>query len=126
MGRYKKWILGIVVFFVLFTVIGFFVVPPILKSYLLETLSKTLNRQVSLSDISLNPYTLTLTLRGFEIKEPQGEKTFVRLTSAWSIWTSDPCTGGLPSSRNSSSASPIFTWSGTGTRHTTSPTCFPC
>jgi hypothetical protein len=77
MGRYKKWIIGAVVFFVLFTVIGFFVVPPILKSYLLETLSKTLNRQVSLSDISLNPYTLTLTLRGFEIKEPQGEKTFV-------------------------------------------------
>ncbi|HET6488679.1 MAG TPA: DUF748 domain-containing protein [Syntrophales bacterium] len=77
MGRYKKWILGAVVFFVLFTLIGFFVVPPILKSYLLETLSKTLNRQVSLSDISLNPYTLTLTLRGFEIKEPQGEKTFV-------------------------------------------------
>ena len=77
MGRFKKWIIGAVVFFVLFTVIGFFVVPPILKSYLLETLSKTLNRQVSLSDISLNPYTLTLTLRGFEIKEPQGEKTFV-------------------------------------------------
>jgi hypothetical protein len=77
MGRFKKWIIGAVVFFVLFTVVGFFVVPPILKSYLLETLSKTLNRQVSLSEISLNPYTLTLTLRGFEIKEPQGEKTFV-------------------------------------------------
>jgi uncharacterized protein involved in outer membrane biogenesis len=76
MGRFKKWIIGAVVFFVLFTVIGFFVVPPILKSYLLETLSKTLNRQVALADISLNPYTLTLTLRGFEIKEPQSEKTF--------------------------------------------------
>jgi len=76
MGRYKKWILGVVIFFVLFTVIGFFVVPPILKSYLLETLSKTLNRQVSLTDIRLNPYTLTLTLRGLEIKEPQGDKTF--------------------------------------------------
>jgi hypothetical protein len=77
MGRFKKWIIGAAVFFVLFTVIGFFVVPPILKPYLLETLSKTLNRQVSLSEISLNPYTLTLTLRGFEIKEPKGEKTFV-------------------------------------------------
>ena len=79
MGRLKKWILGAAVFLVLFTVIGFFVVPPILKPYLLETLSKTLNRQVSLSDISLNPYTLTLTLRGFEIKEPASEKTFVSL-----------------------------------------------
>lgn len=77
MVRFKKWIIGAAVFFVLFTIIGFFVVPPILKPYLLETLSKTLNRQASLSDIGLNPYTLTLTLRGFDIKEPKSEKTFV-------------------------------------------------
>jgi hypothetical protein len=77
MGRFKKWIIGAVVFFVLFTIVGFFVIPPLVKPYLLETLSKTLNRQVSLSDISLNPYTLTVTLRGFEIKEPKGEKAFV-------------------------------------------------
>ena len=77
MGRLKKWIIGAAVFFVLFTVIGFFVIPPLVKPYLLETLSKTLSRQVSLSEISLNPYTLTVTLRGFEIKEPKGEKTFV-------------------------------------------------
>jgi len=77
MGRFKKWIIGAAVFFVLFTVIGFFVIPPIVKPYLLETTSKTLNRQVSLSDLTLNPYTLTVTLRGFEIKEPKGEKTFV-------------------------------------------------
>jgi len=77
MSRYKKWILGVVVFFVLFTIIGFFAIPPIVKPYLLETLSKTLNRQVSLSDLSLNPYTLTVTLRGFEIKELKGEATFV-------------------------------------------------
>jgi uncharacterized protein involved in outer membrane biogenesis len=77
MGRLKKWIIGAAVFFVLFTLIGFFVIPPLVKPYLLETLSKTLNRQVSLSEISLNPYTLTVTLRGFEIKEPKGEKTFV-------------------------------------------------
>jgi len=77
MGRFKKWIIGAVVFFVLFTIIGFFVIPPIVKPYLLESLSKTLDRQVSLSELSLNPYTLTFTLRGFEIKEPKGEKTFV-------------------------------------------------
>jgi len=79
MGRFKKWIIGAAVFFILFTVIGFFVAPSILKPYLLETLSKTLNRQVSLSDIGLNPYTFTLTLRGFEIKEPKNDETFVSL-----------------------------------------------
>ena len=77
MSRYKKWIIGAAVFFVLFTIVGFFVIPPLVKPYLLETLSKTLNRQVSLSDLSLNPYTLTVTLRGFEIKEPKSETAFV-------------------------------------------------
>ncbi len=77
MGRYRKWIIGIVVFFVLFTVVGFFVVPPLVKPYLLEALANKLNRQVSLSDLSFNPYTITAALRGFEIKEPGSEKTFV-------------------------------------------------
>jgi uncharacterized protein involved in outer membrane biogenesis len=76
MGRLKKWMIGAAVFFVLFTLTGFFVIPPLLKPYLLETLSKTLNRQVLLSGISLNPYTLTLTLQGLEIKEPQSDKPF--------------------------------------------------
>ncbi len=77
MGRFKKWILGAVVFLVLFTIIGFFVIPPVVKPYLLETVSKTINRQVSLSELGFNPYTLTATLRGFEIKEPRSETTFL-------------------------------------------------
>lgn len=77
MGWFKKWMIGTVIFFTLFTVIGFWVVPPILKAYLLENLSKTLNRKVSISGIGVNPYTLTLTLRGIEIKEPKSEEDFV-------------------------------------------------
>jgi len=77
MGRYKKWIICTVVFFVLFTIIGFFVVPPIAKHYILEALSRELNRQVSLEQVSVNPYTLTVTLRGLEIKEPKSDKPFV-------------------------------------------------
>ena len=79
MGRFRNWIVGAAVFFILFTVIGFFVVPPILKAYLLENLSKTLNRKVSIAGIGMNPYTLTLTLRGIEIKEPKSEDGFVSL-----------------------------------------------
>ena len=77
MGRFKKWIMGAAVFFALFTIIGFFVVPPLVKPYLLETVSKTINRQVSLSELTFNPYTLTASLRGFEIKEPRSETTFL-------------------------------------------------
>ena len=77
MGRFKKWIIGAAVFFVLFTIIGFFVVPPVVKPYLLEAVSKTIDRQVSLSELTFNPYTLTASLRGFEIKEPRSETTFL-------------------------------------------------
>ena len=77
MGRFKKWIIGAAVFFALFTIIGFFVVPPLVKPYLLETVSKTINRQVSLSDLTFNPYTLTASLRGFDIKEPRSKTTFL-------------------------------------------------
>ncbi|HOT48318.1 MAG TPA: hypothetical protein PLH28_04490, partial [Syntrophales bacterium] len=63
MARFGKWIIGAAVALILFTVIGFFVVPPVVKPYLLETVSKTISRPVSLADLSFNPYTLTATLR---------------------------------------------------------------
>ena len=79
MGRFKKWLIGAVVVLFLFTVIGFFVVPPIVKSFLLDNVSQQLRRTVNVTDVGLNPFTLTLTLRGIEIKEPPGDKTFVSL-----------------------------------------------
>ena len=77
MARFGKWIIGAAVALILFTVIGFFVVPPVVKPYLLETVSKTISRPVSLADLSFNPYTLTATLRGLEIKEPRSDATFL-------------------------------------------------
>jgi len=79
MGRFKKWVIGAAVVLFLFTAIGFFVVPPFVKSYLLDNLSQQLRRKVIVSDVGLNPFTLTLTLKGLEIKEPPGDKTFVSL-----------------------------------------------
>ena len=79
MGRFKKWVIGAAVILFLFTVIGFFVVPSYVKSFLLDTLSKQIHRKVILSEVGMNPFTLTLTLKGVEIKEPSGDKTFVSL-----------------------------------------------
>jgi len=38
MSRFKKWFMGAAVILLLFTVIGFFVVPSYVKSFLLDTL----------------------------------------------------------------------------------------
>ncbi len=67
--------------FILFSIIGFFVLPPYIKQIAIEKLSKELAREVSIESISLNPYTLSATIKGVVIKEPDKSQTFVSLGS---------------------------------------------
>ncbi len=67
--RLGWWILGIVA---AVGIIGFLVVPPIAKHYLVETLSKELKREVTIESLRFNPYTLAVTVRGFVMKDRTG------------------------------------------------------
>ena len=60
-----------------FTVGGFFVLPPVLKSVLTKELSKALVREVTIDRVKINPYALSMTIRGLLIKERSGAGTFV-------------------------------------------------
>ena len=75
--RLKKILLGIIIFFVVFTLVGFFVLPPILKAVLTKQLSQNLHREVTINQIKINPYTLTITARGLVVKEKGSPETFV-------------------------------------------------
>jgi uncharacterized protein involved in outer membrane biogenesis len=75
--RARRIGLGLLIFFVLFTIIGFFVAPPILKSVLTTQLSAALHRTVAIGSISFNPYTLSVKTRGLKISERKGAGTFV-------------------------------------------------
>ncbi|MBS3907768.1 MAG: DUF748 domain-containing protein [Syntrophaceae bacterium] len=75
--RLKKILVGFVIFFVVFTLVGFFVIPPILKSILIKKLSENLHREVSITQIKVNPYVLSLTVRGFKVKDRKESETFV-------------------------------------------------
>ena len=75
--RLKKILIGIIIFFVVFTLVGFFVLPPILKSILIKQLSQNLHREVTINQIKINPYTLSLTARGFLVKDRESSETFV-------------------------------------------------
>jgi len=57
---FKKIVIGLLIFFAVFTIVGFFVLPPILKSILTQKLSENLHREVTIEDIKLNPYALSL------------------------------------------------------------------
>ena len=75
--RWKKILLGILIFFVVFTLVGFFVLPPILKSVLVNQLSQNLHREVTIKQIKINPYALSITVRGLMVKEKGSPETFV-------------------------------------------------
>ena len=57
--------------------ISAFAAPPLLKGKIATELAKTLHREVSIEQIWLNPFTMSLTVRGFVMKERQGSATAV-------------------------------------------------
>lgn len=77
MKRFKRILIGCVVFFVIFTLFGFFILPPILKSILTSKLSEALHREVTIQQIKVNPYALTVTGRGLMVKERGGQEPFL-------------------------------------------------
>ncbi len=81
----KLRIIGIItiLFFVIFSVSGFFILPPYVKKVATAKLSEQLGRQVSIEAVKLNPYTLEATISGFEIKEADGHTPFVSFGSLY-------------------------------------------
>jgi len=79
MRRTKKIIRWVGSFLVLFTLFGFFILPPVLKSVLVKKLSENLHRQVTIQKIKINPYALTLDVKGFLVKERGSAENFVSL-----------------------------------------------
>lgn len=76
MQRLKKVLIWMAVILAVIGVKGFFIAPPIAKSVMVEKLSQTLQRPVSIQGVKINPYLLTATVRGFEIREPSGSEKF--------------------------------------------------
>lgn len=81
--RAKTIGIAALVLFTLFSVTGFFILPPFIKHLAMEKISEQLGRRVSIDSVSLNPYSLAATIRGFEIKEIDGSTTFVSFRSLY-------------------------------------------
>src|SRR4030042_4945243 len=75
--RFKKILIGFIIFFAVFTLFGFFGLPPIVKSLLTKRLSEALHREVTIQQIKMNPYALSLTIRGFLVKDKGSSEKFV-------------------------------------------------
>ncbi|MGQ9647529.1 MAG: DUF748 domain-containing protein [Thermodesulfobacteriota bacterium] len=73
----KRIVIGLVIFFAVLTIVGFFILPPIAKSILTQKLSENLHREVTIEGIKINPYTLSLTVKKFLVKERNRPEAFV-------------------------------------------------
>jgi hypothetical protein len=77
MGLLKKILIGLAVLIVVVGITGFFILPPIVKSLLIEKLSGVLHREVTIEKVSINPYTLSASLKGFAVKDPAESSPFL-------------------------------------------------
>ena len=73
-GAARKWAIGIGIVLVLYTLVGFLVLPAVIKSQMIKRLPALTHRHVSVQQVRLNPYVLSFTLRGLALTETNGEE----------------------------------------------------
>ena len=54
---------------VVYTLVGFFLLPYIIKAYVVPRVAEQLHRPVSVADVEVNPFALSLRVTGFDIRE---------------------------------------------------------
>ncbi len=64
------WILGVLLFY---TLLGFLILPPIVRAIAVKQLSRQLDRDVSIEKVKINPFALSTTVRGLLIKDKDGQ-----------------------------------------------------
>ena len=74
--RIKKYALRIAAVVAFIGVVGFFALPPLVKSLLAEQLAKSLHRPVAIASVRFNPFALSLTIGGLSIEERAGGAVF--------------------------------------------------
>ncbi|WP_426702913.1 DUF748 domain-containing protein [Rhodanobacter sp. Col0626] len=75
--RARKSALILVLFLLLFGLLGFFAAPPLIRSQLQSRLGSMLGRPVTLGAVQLNPYTLKLGIDQLHIGDRDGHSPFV-------------------------------------------------
>ena len=73
----RRTLIGLLVAIVLFGVIGYFVLPGIIKNKAEELIGEKLNRKTTIEAVEIQPYSLEATIRGVKMMEPNGTAVFV-------------------------------------------------
>ena len=68
--KIASWILGLLLFY---TVVGFFILPPIIRAVAVKELSENLNRKVTIQKVKVNPFVPSLAIRGLLVQDKDGQ-----------------------------------------------------
>ncbi|HWC58909.1 MAG TPA: DUF748 domain-containing protein, partial [Verrucomicrobiae bacterium] len=71
--RLRKLLFWAIGLFLVYTIVGFFILPPIIRSVAVKQLSQQLGREVTIQQVKLNPFAFSATIRGVLIKEKNGD-----------------------------------------------------
>jgi len=74
MNILKKILIVIIALMVFIGVAGFLILPAVLKPVLIKKISETSKRETSILQIKINPFALSVTIKGFKLADP-GQKT---------------------------------------------------
>ena len=80
--RKRKIIRWFSVLLALYAIVGFLVLPPIVRRVAQKQISAQLNRTATIESVKINPFALTATVRGLLIKDNDGEP-FVSLDEVY-------------------------------------------
>src|SRR5579862_7124298 len=64
------WILGLLSGY---AILGFLILPPVIRAVAVKQLSRQLGREVSIDKVKINPFVLSTTVRGLLIKDKDGQ-----------------------------------------------------
>ena len=75
-SRLAKWTIGIGIAVIVYALAGFLLLPGIIKWQMVKRLPAITRRTVAVQQVKLNPFALSLTIRGLTLKEPNGDVFF--------------------------------------------------
>jgi len=78
--RTRRVVIGLLIFLVVFGLLGFFAAPPLIRHIAEQQLSKQLDRPATIGRIALNPYTLRLEADRIHVGERGGQGDFVDIS----------------------------------------------
>ena len=73
----KRTLIALVALVAIFGLIGYFVLPGIVKGKAEEILAEKLHRKTTIEAIEIHPYSLEATIRGVKMMEPDGAAVFI-------------------------------------------------